>query len=205
MLPELSMRWSVIVAGLVISLGTRVAPLGAQSRVWVGAGAGIAVPSGVLRDEANPGWRALAALDLGLPDLPANLRVDATYDRFGFKSAPAGSSGNETGARTVGSVSIGLSIGSSDSLRRVAPYALGGVVMSHVGCTGRSGCDVDNQMGWTAGLGARFVAFGLRGFTEARMHCVVQALSDLCHVPITVGVLLWSHDGNAVEPASDDR
>lgn len=52
------MRWLPRAVGMMIWLGTHALSLGAQGRVWAGAGAGIAMPSGVLRDEANPGWRA---------------------------------------------------------------------------------------------------------------------------------------------------
>jgi hypothetical protein len=199
------MRWLVTGVGLMLSLGTLARPLAAQGAAWVGAGAGIAMPAGTLRDEANPGWRALAALELGLPDLPASLRIDAAYDRFGFKSAPAGSTGRETGARTIASASLSLAFGPSDSLARVAPYAVAGVGMNRVGCAGRSDCGAGTQMGWSAGLGMRFPLFGRRGFADARLHCVVQQLSDVCYVPVTVGLILWARNASEVDRASDDR
>src|SRR5687768_6864188 len=127
------MRWLLIAVGLLIWLGTATEPLGAQGRVRAGAGVGIAMPSGVLQDQANPGWRALATLDVWLPEMPASLRVDAAYDRFGLTSAPDGSSERVTGARTIASASLSLSVGSSDSLSRVSPYALAGVTMNRIG------------------------------------------------------------------------
>ena len=184
------MRWLVTCVGLMLSLGMRALSLAAQGPAWVGAGAGIAMPSGSLRDEANPGWRALAALELGLTDLPASLRIDAAYDRFGFKSAPAGSAERETGARTIASASLSLSFGPSDSLARVSPYVIAGVGMNRVGCAGRADCGTASQMGWSAGLGMRFPLLGRRGFADARLHCVVQELSDACFVPVTVGLIL---------------
>jgi hypothetical protein len=199
------MRWLVIAVGLMIPLGMGALPLGAQGWVWAGAGAGIAMPTGEMRDEANPGWRALAALDLWLPEMPASLRIDATYDRFGFKSAPVGSAEPETGARTIASGSLSLSLGSSDSLSRFSPYVIAGVGMSQMGCAGRSDCAAVTQMGWSAGLGLRFPLFGRRGFAEARMHCVVQSLSDQCYVPVTVGLLVWQRAANTVERTSDSR
>ena len=198
------MRRLLIGIGLVISLGTRSQPLGAQSPVSFGVGAGLAVPSTTLREEANPGWRAFASLDVGLPDMPASLRIDAAYDRFGFKSTPVGSAGTPTGARTIASAAMGLSIGSPDSLSKVSPYAVGGVTMSRIGCTGRSDCKAVSLMGWNAGLGLRFVLFGRRAFAEGRMHCVAEYVSDLCYVPFTVGLLFGAQGANGGDGASDN-
>ena len=188
------MRRLLIGVGLLVSLGMRALPLSAQSQVSAGVGAGFAMPFGTFRDEMNPGLRALATLDLSLPEMPVSLRIDAAYDRFGFKSALVGAAGSETGARTIASGSVNLTLGSLDSLdssgspRVVSPYAIAGVGMHRIGCTGRQ-CDVLTQMGWNAGIGARLGLFGLRGFTEARLHRVPGALSDLYYVPVTVGLL----------------
>ena len=133
------MRWLLTVVGLMISLGSRAEPLGAQGRVRAGAGAGIAMPSGLLQDQANPGWRAFAALDVWLPEMPTSLRVDAAYDRFGLKPTQVGSTERLTGARTIASASISLSVGSFDTLSKFSPYALAGVTMNRLGCVGTSG------------------------------------------------------------------
>ena len=201
------MRWSLIGVGL-ISLGTHVLPLGAQGRARAGVGGGIAMPSGALQDQSNPGWRALATLDVWLPEMPTSLRVDAAYDRFGLKPSQAGTTAQATGARTIASASLSLSFGSSDSLMKIAPYALGGVTMNRIGCVGTSGltaegraeCAAASQMGWTAGIGTRFILFGRRAFADARLHCVARYAKDLCYIPVTVGLLFWSHDVNTVDP-----
>ena len=44
-----------------------------------------------------------------------------------------------------------------------------------------------------------------RSFADARMHCVVQSLSDLCYIPVTVGVILWARNATEVDHASDRR
>lgn len=207
------MRWLLTAVGLIISLGTHAEPLGAQGQVRAGAGAGIAMPSGALQDQANPGWRAFAALDVWLPELPTSLRVDAAYDRFGLKATQAGSTERVTGARSIASASLSLSVGSFDSLSKVSPYALAGLTMNRIGCVGTSGLNSDRrlecapatQMGWTAGAGTRFILFGRRGFADARMHCVLREIRDLCYIPVTVGVLFWSHDASAVDRADDER
>ena len=199
------MRRLLIGVGLVISLGTRIQTLGAQSPVSFAVGAGLAVPSTTLREEASPGWRALASADVGLPDMPASLRIDAAYDRFGFKATPVGSAGPPTGARTIASVAVGLSVGPTDSLSKVSPYLVGGLTMSRVGCAGRSDCEVDRLMGWNAGLGLRFVLFGRRAFAEGRMHCVAEYVSDLCYVPFTFGLLFGAQGANADYGTSDSR
>jgi hypothetical protein len=207
------MRWLLTAVGLMMSLGTRPERLGAQGQVRAGVGAGIAMPSGLLQDQANPGWRAFAALDVWLPEMPASLRVDAAYDRFGLKPTQVGSAERVTGARSIASASLGLSIGSFDSLSTFSPYGLGGVTMNRIGCIGTSGltsdgrleCAPASQMGWTAGVGTRFILFGRRGFADARMHCVLREVKDLCYVPVTLGVLFWSHDASVVDRMSDSR
>ena len=62
--PGSPMRWLLTALGLMISLATGTDPLGAQGQVRAGARAGIAMPSGVLQDQANPGWQAGASLDV---------------------------------------------------------------------------------------------------------------------------------------------
>ena len=206
------MRWLLTAVGLMISLGTGTESLGAQGRVRAGAGAGIAMPSGTLQDQANPGWRALATLDVWLPEMPASLRVDAAYDRFGLKPLSGETRERVTGARAIASASLSLSVGSSDSLSRFSPYGLAGVTLNRIGCVGASGqtyegrleCEAASQMGWNAGLGTRFMLFGRRAFADARLHCVVRWVRDLCFIPVSVGVLFWSHDASIVDP-NDDR
>lgn len=199
------MRRLLIAIGLVISIGTRVQELEAQSPISIGVGAGIAIPSSTFRDEAVPGWRALASLDVGLPELPTSLRVDAAYDRFGFRAAPDATAEEERGSRTIASVALSMSLGAPDSLSRFSPYALGGVTMSHVACAGRSGCGASQLMGWNAGIGLRFVLFGRRAFADARMTCVVQDIADRCYVPITAGLLFGAQGVNADEVTNNRR
>jgi hypothetical protein len=207
------MRWLLAAVGSMTLLGTGTESLGAQGRLRGGAGAGIAMPSGVLQDQANPGWRALATLDVWLPEMPASLRVDAAYDRFGFKATQEGFAERVTGARAITSASLSVSVGSSDTLSKFAPYALGGVTMNRIGCVGTSAgtyaerldCAAASQMGWTAGLGTRFIMFGRRGFADARVHCVLRWVKDLCYIPVTVGLLLWSHDVSTDDQTGADR
>ena len=183
------MRWTVIGIGLTIALATIAPPLGAQRPVSVGVAAGVAMPFGTMRDETNPGLRALATLDLALPEMPVSLRIDGTYDRFGFKSMPTGAPGSGTGALRIASGSVSLVLGSLTTPQVVAPYAIAGVGIHRLGCAGRSDCGVVEEMGWNAGAGVRLGLFGLRGFVEARLHRVPGSVSDLDYVPLTVGVL----------------
>jgi hypothetical protein len=182
------MRCLLIGVGLMISLGTHGRSLGAQSPVSVGVGAGVAVPVGALRHDVNPGLRALAMLDLGLPEMPMSLRIDAAYDRLGFQSIRAGAAGQDAGARTVLSTSVNLTLVSDDWERVVSPYVIGGVGFSRIGCAGRPDCGVTTQMGWNVGIGTRLGLFALRGFAEARMHCVPKSEADDCYIPVTVGL-----------------
>jgi hypothetical protein len=120
--------------------------------------------------------------------MPFGLRVDAAYDRLGFQSTPVGSAGRETGARTVASASVNLTVISTDWERVVSPYVIGGVGFSRIACAGRSDCGVFTQMGWNAGVGIRLGLFALRGFAEARLHCVPKSEAEDCYIPATVGL-----------------
>ena len=182
------MRCPLISVGLMISLGTHGLSLGAQSVVTVGVGAGVAVPVGALRHDVNPGLRALATLDLVVPEIPASLRIDAAYDRLGFQSTLAEAAGRGAGARTVASGSVNLTLGPTDPESVASPYAIGGVGMSRIGCAGRTDCGVSMQMGWNAGVGMRLGLFALRGFAEARLHCVPKTVADDCYLPVTLGL-----------------
>ena len=203
------MRWLLTGVGLLISLGTGTESLGAQGRLLAGAGGGIAMPSGVMQDQTNPGWHALVTMDAWLPDMPASLRVDAAYARFGFRYAPVGSTEQVPGARIIASVSLSLSVGSPDSLSKVSPYALAGLTMNRIGCSETASeaadCGAASQMGFNAGLGARFGLFGRRGFADARLHCVSRWVKDLCYIPVTFGLLFWSHDVGGGDWTSDGR
>jgi len=174
--------------GLALVLAARTVPVLAQGEVSVGVGAGLAMPVGDFRDETNPGYRLLASVEAGLPELPVGLRIDGAYDRFGFKSTLPGAAGSETGAQTIASASVNLVFGPRTSPPTLLPYAIVGLGMSHIGCAGRDDCGTSNLMGWNAGIGTRFGVRSRTGFAEARLHWVPGSVSDLYYLPVTVGL-----------------
>jgi hypothetical protein len=186
--PDLAMRALLIGVGLMMSLAAPAASLAAQSPVSVGVGAGLAMPFGAMRDEFNPGWRALGTLDVGVPLMPVSLRLDAAYDRFGFKSTPVGSAGAEAGARTIVSGSVSLAFGPRNVLPAISPYAIAGLGMNRTGCTEQDRCETTTQLGWNAGVGMRLGVLALKGFAEARLHWLPGSAFDFSYVPITVGL-----------------
>lgn len=183
------MRALLIGVGLMVSLAAPVVSLAAQSPVSAGLGAALAVPFGTMRDEFNPGWRAVGTLDMVVPLLPVSLRLDAAYDRFGFKSTTVGSAGTDPGARTIVSGSVSLAFGPRNELPAISPYVIGGLGMNRTSCTDRDRCDTTTQLGWNAGVGMRLGVLAVDGFAEARLHWVPGSAFDFYYVPITVGLL----------------
>lgn len=183
------MRVLLIGVGLMMSLAAPAVSLVAQSPVSAGVGAGLAMPFGSMRDEFNPGWRALGTLDMGVPLLPVSLRLDAAYDRFGFKSTTVGSAGSDPGARTIVSGSVSLAFGPRNALPAISPYVIGGLGMNRTGCTDQDRCDTTTQLGWNAGVGMRLGVLSLQGFAEARLHWLPGSAFDYSYVPVTVGLL----------------
>jgi hypothetical protein len=185
------MRSFAASAALVLALGMvpNTTPLQAQRPVALGVGGGVPVPLGDFRDEVNPGWRALGTLAFGVPMLPLGLRLDAAYDRLGFKRTLVGSVGSSAGAQRVVSVTLNPTYRVPMTGSPFSPYLIGGGGVYSVGCAGDVSCDAVTRAGWNAGLGARFAGVGLHGFAEARYHQVEVRGGRLQYVPFTLGLL----------------
>jgi len=124
---------------------------------------------------------------------PLDLRIDGTYSKFGNKDiVDIGGTVTTRSSVQFGTIGGVLNLGTDSAAypgdNSVSPYLIAGVGFSRIGCVGRSDCGVYTQMGWNAGLGMRLGLFALRGFTEARLHCVPKSEAEDCYIPVTVGL-----------------
>ena len=187
---EVTLRISNIwrVLPLTLALLAPASRAAAQGPIAFGVGGGLAMPFGRLGDVANPGWRALGTLAVGLPLIPVGLRVDGSYDRFGYERTPIGASGSATGSQSVFAGTVNATLRLSP-LPLLTPYAIAGLGPYHVSCSGPASCESATRVGYNAGLGIRFGLLLIHGFAEARYHYVPTPGGSVQYVPVTVGLL----------------
>jgi hypothetical protein len=163
-------------AGLAATADAQLVPRPVRFAI----GGGLSGVMGDVADGAEPGYHAMAALDLSIPLVPIGVRVDGAFNKF---------AGRDAGAdlrivnATVNAVFTPL------PLPIVKPYVIGGVGMYN------AKPDIENfdavtRMGYNVGAGVRFDLLGLGAFAEARFHHVPEndEMSTTQFYPITVGL-----------------
>jgi len=187
---EVTLRFSNIwrVLPLAAALLAPAARAEGQGLISAGVGGGLSMPFGSLGDVANPGWRALGTIKVGVPLVPVGLRLDASYDRFGFQRTPIGAAGSETGSQSVFAGTVNGTLRLSP-LPLITPYAIAGLGPYHVSCSGPASCESATHVGYNAGLGVYFGALLIHGFAEVRYHYVSMPGGNVQYVPVTVGLL----------------
>jgi opacity protein-like surface antigen len=178
--------WRVLPAALLLL--APAARANGQGLISAGVGGGLAMPVGSLGDVANTGWRALGTIAVGVPLVPVGLRLDASYDRFGYQRTLVGAAGSETGSQSVFAGTVNGTLRLSP-LPVVTPYAIAGLGPYHVSCSGPATCESVTHVGYNAGLGIRFGALLIHGFAEVRYHFVSVPGGNIQYVPVTVGLL----------------
>jgi len=186
------MRITRIASALAIALAIATPSTGAQGQaqraISLGVAAGIPIPLGDFKDEVNSGWRALGTLAMGAPVTPLGLRLDAAYDRLGFRSAPIGAAGRSTGAQQIVSVTLNPTYRLASTRAGSAQYLIAGVGPYSISCAGVASCDGVTRFGWNAGAAARFGP-GMRWLVEVRYHRVAVPDASVQYLPLTVGML----------------
>ncbi len=157
------------------------AQLGALKPFQLGVAGGIAQPMSDLKNGADMGYNATAALGINLPFIPVGLRVDGAYNQFGEKAGvPAKLHAiSATGNLVWRLPSIGIS-----------PYLIGGagLYMQSVTPTGGS-ATTDNHLGWNAGAGINLPLSVFKAFVEARYNSYSTDAGSVKFVPVTVGIM----------------
>jgi hypothetical protein len=170
----------VILPALTISL-----PAAAQKTYAIALGGGVAIPVGKLSSTQNTGYNGMAALAMGLSDLPIGIRFDAIYNSL---LRPGTGSGTSTDLR-VGGVSANFIFTFAGTSAKA--YAIAGVgwYNSRVDTPGTKS---QNDWGANGGLGATFAFGPLATFVESRYHSVSRSEEKggvYQFVPITIGLM----------------
>lgn len=149
----------------------------AQRPVTLTLGGGGTFPVGDLAEGADPGWHALAGLQISTLMQPIGIRLDGAYHRLGGEdNAPDA---------TITSATLNFSYRLPLTNSPLSPYLIAGWGAHWLDCSDDA-CEADQRYGWNAGLGTKF-NFGFRGFLEARFHGVTGKVR---YVPITFGLIL---------------
>lgn len=181
-----SKLWRVL--PLALAMLVPASRVSGQGLIAAGFGGGLSMPTGALGDVANTGWRALGTVAVGVPLVPVGLRLDASYDRFGYQKALIGASGSETGSQSVFAGTVNGTLRLSP-LPLITPYAIAGFGPYHRSCSGPASCTSATHVGYNAGVGVRFGALLIHGFAEVRYHYVSMPGGSVQYVPVTVGLL----------------
>ena len=183
---RLSNIWRALLSALLLLVPAMRA--NGQGLIAFGVGGGVSKPVGSLGDVANTGWRAVGTLKVGVPLVPVGLRLDASYDRFGYQRTLLGASGSETGSQSVFAGTVNGTLRLSP-LPLITPYAIAGIGPYHTSCSGPATCESATHVGYNAGLGVYFGALLIHGFAEVRYHYVSMPGGSVQYVPVTVGLL----------------
>jgi hypothetical protein len=157
------------------------AQLGVVRPSQLGIAGGAAQPMSDLKQGANMGYNATAALGINLPFIPVGLRIDGAYNQFGQKADGDAKLHviSATGNLVWRLPSVGIS-----------PYLIGGagLYMQTVSASGLASA-TDNHLGWNAGAGVNLPLGFLKAFVEARYNHVSADNGTMEFVPVTVGIM----------------
>jgi outer membrane protein with beta-barrel domain len=178
-----SLLLAIATIALVAAPRVSHAQLGLVKPFQLGVAGGAAQPMSDLKDGANMGYNATAALGINLPFIPVGLRIDGAYNQFGEK---AGAGAKLHVVSATGNVVWRLpSVG-------IAPYLIGGagLYMATATTTGTvSASQTDNHLGWNAGAGINLPLSVFKAFVEARYNRVTTDTGSLQFVPVTFGIM----------------
>ena len=171
------------IAAIALVAAPRVshAQLGVLKPFQLGVAGGVTQPMSDLKDGADLGYNATAALGINLPFIPVGLRVDGAYNAFGQK---AGVPAKLHTISATGNVVWRLpSVG-------ISPYLIGGagLYMQSVTPTGGT-ATTDNHLGWNAGAGINLPLTVFKAFVEARYNSYSTTGGSVKFVPVTLGIM----------------
>jgi hypothetical protein len=158
----------------------------AQKTYAIALGGGAAIPVGKLADVQKTGVSGLAALAIGVSDLPLGVRFDGIYNNLRAKTQ-SGTTVNSD-FRVIGVLANLIFAFPGTSAK---PYIIvgGGLYNSKVDVAGAKS---ENNLGFNAGVGATFGVGPLAIFLESRYHSVSRNAEKggvFQFVPITAGLM----------------
>jgi hypothetical protein len=157
----------------------------AQKSYALAFGGGAAIPVGKLSDTQKTGYNALAALAIGVAELPLGVRFDGVYNDLRRSSASTATTSDFLVMGALANLVYAFS-GTS-----VKPYAIfgGGLYNSKADIPGAKS---HNDFGFNAGLGLTFGFGPFATFIESRYHSISRNAEEggvFQFVPITFGVM----------------
>lgn len=171
------------VATIALAAAPASAQLGLVKPFQLGVAGGAAQPMSDLKDGANMGYNATAALGINLPFIPVGLRIDGAYNQFGEKAG--------VGAKLHVISATGNLVWRLPSVG-ISPYLIGGagLYMQTATTTGTTSASVsDNHMGWNAGAGINLPLSVFKAFVEARYNSYSTDAGSVKFVPVTFGIM----------------
>jgi len=172
--------------GLVTVCCTALAGIAAAQApsVHFGLGGGGTAPVGDYKDADKIGWHGLGMVQLALPALPLEIRVDGLYGRTTHKDI----SGTAVPGSTKlygGLANVVYSIGPGIMMR---PYVLGGIGIYHVTVDVPGTTGDETRFAFGVGGGVSVGAGRARLFVEGRFVSVRESGGSTSFVPFTAGV-----------------
>ena len=172
--------------GLVAVCCTALAGIAAAQApsVRFGLGGGATAPVGDYKDADKIGWHGLGMVQLALPALPLEIRVDGLYGRTTHKDI----SGTAVPGSTKlygGLANVVYSIGPDVMMR---PYVLGGIGIYHVTVDVPGTTGDETRFAFGVGGGVSVGVGRARLFVEGRFVSVRESGGSTSFVPFTAGV-----------------
>ena len=152
--------------------------------VRFGLGGGATAPVGDYKDADKIGWHGLGTVQLALPAVPVEIRVDGLYGRTTHKDI----SGTAVPGSTKlygGLANVVYSIGAGIMMR---PYVLGGIGMYHVTVDVPGTTGDETRFAFGVGGGVSVGVGQARFFVEGRFVSIRESGGSTSFVPITAGV-----------------
>jgi hypothetical protein len=178
-----SLYLAIATIALVAAPRVSHAQLGLVKPFQLGVAGGAAQPMSDLKNGANMGFNATAALGINLPLIPVGIRVDGAYNQFGEKAG--------VGAKLHVVSATGNLVWRLPSVG-ISPYLIGGagLYMQTATSTGTTSASVsDSHMGWNAGAGINLPLSVFKAFVEARYNSYSTDAGSVKFVPVTLGIM----------------
>lgn len=158
----------------------------AQKSYALAFGGGAAIPVGKLSDTQKTGYNGLAALAIGVAELPVGVRFDGVYNNL-LRTNVVGT-GTSADFRVMGVLANLVYAFPGTSVK---PYVIfgGGLYNSKADIPGAKS---QNNFGFNAGLGLTFGFGPFATFIESRYHSIARNADEggvFQFVPITFGVM----------------
>lgn len=165
------------IGAVVLGVGLLASPLAAQWRGHLQAGGGVAISTGVFKEDGGKtGWLGQVALGTTSPSGMIGGRVSVTYAQHNFASG----TGSFKVAGAMGDVLV-----SPRMSGRAGVYALAGLGFQNM----RAGPGAQQtKFAWNAGLGGMIRARRLGIFVEGRFLSILTENQQTNTIPITAGV-----------------